>query len=413
MAKLQSPVVIVGAGPAGCAASYVLSNKGIQHIIVEKAVFPRDKVCGDALSGKVIDVLKRIQPDLPLVMEKSGDDFTPTHGIRFVAPNAKWLDIPFPERNDQLSPGYVSKRMVFDNLLFQAINPTFAQVYQKASVKLVKQTSQKVNVEFTVGDELFEVSSSFLIAADGPQSVVRKQLGEASFNDKHHSVALRSYCTGVEGMHDQNFLELHFLKSVLPGYFWIFPLPNGAVNVGMGMLTEKVKGRKINLRETFLQILQSDESLAKRFKNAHIGEVKGWGLPLGSQNIKKVNGRVLYTGDAASLIDPFTGEGIGNAVASAEQAAKHCADALSKDNFQSSLLDVYPKWIDEHLGDELKLSHKLQKLSAIPWLFNFIVNKAYSNQKIQELMTCMFVDLDMREQLKKPSFYLRLLTGRL
>lgn len=390
----------------------MLSRKGIQHIILEKAVFPRDKVCGDAISGKVIDVLKRIQPDLPSRMEQS-EDYTPTHGIRFVAPNAKWLDIPFPERGDELSPGYVSKRMSFDNLLFQAINPAFAQVYQKASVKLVKQSSQKVEVEFAVGDESYAVSSDFLIAADGPQSIVRKQLNEPSFNDKHHSVALRSYCTGVEGMHDQNFLELHFLKSVLPGYFWIFPLPNGAANVGMGMLTQKVKGRKINLRETFLQILKSDESLAKRFQNAKIGEVKGWGLPLGSDNINKVNKRVLYAGDAASLIDPFTGEGIGNAVASAEKAAENCATALSAESFELSHFNEYPKWINEHLGDELKLSHKLQKLSAIPWLFNFIVNKAHSNEKIQELMTCMFVDLDLRERLKKPSFYLRLLTGKL
>jgi len=117
----------------------------------------------------------------------------------------------------------------------------------------------------------------------------------------------------------------------------------------------------------------------------------------------------MLVGDAASLIDPFTGEGIGNALVTGKIAAEFSQQAIEEKNFSGSFLAKYDEEVYTELWSELKLSHTLQKLVHFPWLFNFLVNKARKNKTIQETITCMFEDLDMRAKLRSPSFYFKLL----
>jgi flavin-dependent dehydrogenase len=114
-------------------------------------------------------------------------------------------------------------------------------------------------------------------------------------------------------MHSENYIELHFLKDFLPGYLWIFPLPNGLCNVGAGILSSHASRNHINLRDRLMRAIRNHPDLSSRFTNAEmIGKVEGWGLPLGSKRRRLSGDNFLLTGDAASLIDPFTGEGISN-----------------------------------------------------------------------------------------------------
>ena len=128
---LTTDIAIIGAGPAGAGTSLFLSKAGIKHTIFDTATFPRDKVCGDALSGKVVATLKKLDPTLIEKMAQQDDKFLGCWGVSFIAPNGKRLDVPFrKERNkNELAPGYISKRIDFDNFLVEKLDPNFADIF--------------------------------------------------------------------------------------------------------------------------------------------------------------------------------------------------------------------------------------------------------------------------------------------
>ena len=112
-----------------------------------------------------------------------------------------------------------------------------------------------------------------------------------------------------------------------------------------------------------LKAIEENPYIKDRFKNAKlIDNIKGWGLPLGSIRRKISGERFLLTGDAASLIDPFTGEGIGNAMLSGKFAAQTVKDAIDANDFSESFLSRYDEAVFQRLWDELKLSYKIQRL---------------------------------------------------
>jgi flavin-dependent dehydrogenase len=227
---------------------------------------------------------------------------------------------------------------------------------------------------------------------------------------EHHCAGLRAYYRNVTGCHQENFIELHFLKPFLPGYFWIFPLPGGYANVGVGMLSSHVQRGRINLREAMLHLVATHPVLKDRFAAAErVGDIKGYGLPLGSRRRDISGEHYLLVGDAAHLVDPFSGEGISNAMISGRWAAEQAAVALQTGDFSARRLRGYDEAVYRRLGRELQLSYQMQQLLRFPWLFNAVARKAARNPAIAGLLSCMFNDLDVRAQLKKPLFYLKLL----
>src|SRR5262249_55250622 len=151
-------------------------------------------------------------------------------------------------------------------------------------------------------DEKKTAYCKLLIGAEGDRSVVARKLAHHNMEPKHYCGGLRAYYKGVKNFHAQGFIELHFIQELLPGYLWVFPLPNGEANVGVGMLTKAASKKKINLKQTMLKALAENPTLKDRFKDAQlIGDIKGWGLPLGSKKRKISGNNFLLTGDAASL----------------------------------------------------------------------------------------------------------------
>ena len=179
------------------------------------------------------------------------------------------------------------------------------------------------------------------------------------------------------------------------------------------MLSESLSKKKVNLREAMLKAIAENPTIKNRFENAElVGKIAGWGLPLGSKKRKISGNNFLLCGDAASLIDPFTGEGISNAMYCGMMAAEIAKDSLEQNRFDENFLKQYDENIYNRLWSELKLSHTLQKLSNYPGLFNFVINKAERNKTFRETISCMFDDLDLREKLRKPSFYFKLLFNK-
>ena len=403
------PVTIIGAGPAGCTAALALSKRGIPVLLLDQSTFPRDKVCGDALSGKVVLTLNRIDPVLSADLRHQ--DFAQgSYGVEFFAPNGKSLKLPFRKEADPTAaPGFITRRMDFDHWLFRQVECA-PGVNVRTGVRIEK--FRREGTSWILGDSTGanEFQTDLVIAADGAQSRFSRTVGGIRVEDEHYCAGLRVYYTGVKDLDPMGFIELHFLPDFLPGYFWIFPLKNGAANVGVGLRSDVVARKRINLKQKMEQIIREHPVLSKRFSEAvPEGPVRGYGLPLGSKRRSISGDGYILLGDAGSLIDPFTGEGIGNAMISGLKAAEVVASCQG--NYSAERMKAYDEAVYKRLWPELNLSKRMQELVRFPWLFNLVVNKASRSAELRDTIACMFEDIDLRGRLKDPRFYWRVLTA--
>jgi len=398
-------VLIVGAGPAGCAAAHMISGNGLRIALIEKEVFPRDKICGDALSSDVTKQFHMISEPLTEKLNQFQEKI-PSNGVRFFTPKHQNLDIKFDQPKDIFGGGFVSKRIDFDNFFFSET--------AKLPDVTVFQNQKIISVD-NKGDAIFLQSATktfqapVALGADGAHSVLNKRLTQNKVEKNHYCAGVRQYFSNVKGFHPENHIELHFYKEILPGYLWVFPLADNKANVGLGMLSSVVSKKQINLKKEMVSLLETIPSLKERFKDAvPLTEIEGYGLPVGSIKRSISGERFLLLGDAAGLIDPFSGEGIANAIRSGRVAAAHVLKAFEQQKFDKEFNLLYDKEIYNRMWKEFKLSHTLQKLFRHPRIINFVVKKANNNKSVQLLINSMLNDMNLKKELIKPSFYFRL-----
>jgi geranylgeranyl reductase family protein len=407
MQKISSKITILGAGPGGATAALFLAKAGISCLLLEKEVFPRDKVCGDALSAKCVDILRKLDPSL-LDDFASRDIQVESAGINFIAPSLEVLKLSFGLNTSQSKvAGFISKRIHFDLFLIQQVKAnSLIQLIEHCAIKEVQASENG----WILKSAEYEIETELLIDASGAHSPFARHHAGILKEDQHYSAGLRAYYKNVKGMDSQNYIELHFLKEFLPGYFWIFPLPNGEANVGVGVRSDVVKRKKMNLKKEMLDLIANHPAFKARFAEAEmLGDLKGFGLPLGSKQRPLSGNRYMLVGDAGSLIDPFTGEGISNAMISGMKAAETVITNLKHNSFDAASLSIYDKSVYRRLGPELNLSTRFLQALNYPWLFNFVVRKANKNKTLRETMCCMFESVDLRKKLKNPMFYFRFL----
>ena len=176
------------------------------------------------------------------------------------------------------------------------------------------------------------------------------------------------------------------------------------------MVNELMKKGKKKLRLMQKEVIENHPLFKERFANAEMirGSGRGWELPFGSPRKKSKNqprrasmNGIRLVGDSASLVDPFSGEGVGNALVTGEMAAKHIIDQKTPVEYQDEMWSL--------LGPELTNSYRMQKLSRKKWLLNWFVGKASKKPKIQEMMTEMIASKEAQENLHSPWFMFKTL----
>ncbi|MFC1484436.1 NAD(P)/FAD-dependent oxidoreductase [Candidatus Neomarinimicrobiota bacterium] len=400
-------LIIVGGGPAGATAALYAERAGLRTLLVDKATFPRDKICGDGLSGKSVTILQ----DLNLLEQVRQLPGALVHRVVFISPAHDELVIDLRESNlSQIFFGFVIRRHILDQFMLEQAKRVLDTCIEGFQVKdLIWQDGYVKGVRGAKeGEEDTEYYGRIILGADGYNSIVARKSGLYHHDPKHWVVALRQYYRNVDCHSDQ--IELHFTDEVTPGYFWIFPLEDGRANVGIGMLHASVKRRDVDLREALRTAIESP-TFRNRFSHAEpLEEPVGWNLPVGSKHRRMTGNGFMLVGDAAGLIDPFTGEGIGNALYSAKFAVQAARRAIDENDVSGKFFrDNYDLQLWKEIGGELRLSTQLQKIGGYRTLLNFVIRKAARNKEIANLIGGMLVNEFPRKKLVNPLFYLKLI----
>ena len=378
-------LAIVGAGPAGCTLALNLAGSGMKIAVFDKDQFPRDKICGDALSGKVISILKRMPGDVfKNFLAQPGK--TPSAGIRFVSPGLNSLYLSFPKTNDLQyhAPGYIFPRRDFDLFMLNELKALSSVTVFEGE----KVNSLSANPSHTIlHTDKRSVTAGMVAVADGVNSSIREQVAPGMMNQEGFSLGLRAYFTNVSGFDSEGSIELFFPGDTLPCYLWLFPPVNGLSNVGIGMMKGDILKRRVKLQSILEEKIRTIPELAQRFSKAErVSPYQAHPLPLWQRRDKISGDRFILLGDAAGLVDPFTGEGIGNAMASGEVAAGIVRDCFKSNDYSSGALSAYDRRIRRRMENELKTSRILLYLARSEWLFNLIIKLGNRNNILRKLM---------------------------
>jgi geranylgeranyl reductase family protein len=294
-------VAIVGAGPAGSAAALRLLQlrPDARVLLLDAAAFPRDKTCGDGIAAHVFDLLDA------LGVSGLVDGAPAVPRLRFRTATGRTAE-RFCAR-----PNRVIRREVFDAALVDAV-VSRGGVLRRHRVRTLQVRDDRVVLDGVI-------AARTVIGADGANSTVRRLLGAPAGPPRSTAVAIRGYAPAVL---DPETLVIEFADGPYPAYAWSFPVAGGGANVGYGVFDRRGGGNRQEFLDALRRLLPGQEPAPETVRGHH--------LPLSTAPRFHPDGRVLLVGDAASMVNPLTGEGIFDAVASgvlAGRAALSGADA--------------------------------------------------------------------------------------
>lgn len=374
---MAADVVVVGAGPAGAAAAYTLAKSGVDVLLLERGRFPRDKTCGDGVAPHAVDILR----DMGVTFDLFGGRARKTFGGLISGPGGGWFaaEPPRGSQGERLE-SWIVPRITLDEHVARAAVSAGAVLHEDATVTgLLRERGSIAGVEISNGVRVRQIRARIVIGADGAHSAVAKALGLRENGPRHIGYALRGYYEGVAGLRDD--MELHYFDGrLLPGYGWVFPTGERSANVGVGIYFGELRRDKRKLRDILDEFVQGAPGMAERFRGAKsVGRAAGWPLPVASARRRTVFDGALLTGDAASLVDPLTGEGIYTALVSGKSAARAAAAGLRAGDVSSSALRPHEREWRSTVGGYLYAGRVLKNLAKSAWLFDIVVRRAREN----------------------------------
>jgi menaquinone-9 beta-reductase len=420
----EADVIVVGAGPAGSATAFYLASSGLDVLLLDKATFPREKVCGDGLTPRAVKALAGMG-----VTIDERDGWRPNKGLRIIGGGFR-LELTWPELSSYPGYGLVRTRLAFDE--------TLARTAEKAGVRLI----EGVNVTGPVLDDAGRIvgvtarrgagpggpppgtprpqdtagrpgdaaaatakntdtqriyRARLVVAADGNSSRLSLAMGLGRRDDRPLGVAVRTYYTSPRHDDDylESWLELWDGDRLLPGYGWIFGMGDGTSNVGLGLLNTSAAFQNIDYRGLLRRWLAGMPAEWGYTEENRTQAIRGAALPMGFNRTPHYTRGLLLVGDAGGMVNPFNGEGIAYAMESGEIAARVITQALARPGPRGAeeVLAAYPQALKDAYGGYYTLGRKFVRAIGDPRVMRFATRHGMPRPALMRIVMKLLANL--------------------
>ncbi|QDB80290.1 geranylgeranyl reductase family protein [Georgenia sp. 311] len=381
----DADVIVVGAGPAGSATAHYLAQTGLDVLLLEKGVFPRDKVCGDGLTPRAVAELIRMGVPTP-----ESEGWIRNWGLRTYGAG-HCIEIPWPELAEMPAYGLARSRMNLDETLARHAAASGARLHEGVAVtgpvrhersgRILGVTSRLVDENGRRTGEERTYRARIVVDAGGVSARLATTMGIEKNDNRPMGVAIRTYFKSPR--HDDPMMESHLelwdgepgRSNLQPGYGWIFALGDGTVNVGLGSLSSTAKPTHLDYKGLFAQWMRNAPAEWEFTPENQVGELRSAALPMAFNRKPHYSQGLLLVGDSGGMVSPFNGEGIAYAMQSGRIAADVVSQALARHTPYAleKALRTYPKILSEELGGYFTLGQGFARLIERPEIMRMCV----------------------------------------
>jgi menaquinone-9 beta-reductase len=376
-------VLVVGGGPSGAACAYWLASAGHDVVMVERKRYPREKTCGDGLTPRSVRQLE----DMGLGDELAGAGHR-FSGLRSHA-FGRTLELEWPKHPELPGYGYVITRKDLDALVAGRASKAGAAIWEgtEAVEPIVEGGIVRGAVvrQRNSTDDEQAVRAKYTVVADGANSRFGRSLGTNRNRSYPLGMAIRGYWTSPR--HDEPWIDSWLdirdkAGNVLPGYGWIFPVGDGRINVGVGLLSTFNQWKAVNtthLLQSFAEYAPASWDIRPE---TACGPATGGRLPMGLSVGPHVGPTWLVVGDAGGAINPFNGEGIAYAYESGRIAADAVSLALATGDGMA--LHTYEQRLQSEYSLYYRVARAFVRVIGRPELMKVLVNTGMRSRSLME-----------------------------
>lgn len=396
-------VAVVGGGPSGAATAHYLATKGHSVLVCEKKTFPREKTCGDGLTPRAIKVLA----EMGLASEL--DTWEKVRGLR-VHGAGRTLELQFPELDEWCDYGLVKPRKDLDQTVLDHAEAAGAKVIYGAQVtEPIFEAGTLVGFVAKRDGEDEHVRAKFTVCAEGAATKFGRSLGRTRNAEYPMGFAIRQYFKSPvdhSGWFDA-WLDIRSEGEALPGYGWVFPVGDGTVNVGVGLLSTSTKFREVKLDDLQRRFV---EQLPREWEinyDTVCSKPRAGRLFMGASVWPPHGPGFVLVGDAAGMINPCNGEGIAYGYETGRIAGRHIDGALN--DGRSSSLASYTQELETTYGPYYRLGRKFVGRIGNPALMEKLVSFGMRSQRVMNLALTILANLEDPDSKKMDQWGLRMM----
>ena len=393
----EADVVIVGAGPGGASAAYHLASLGFDVALLDKAAFPRDKVCGDGLTPAAVAELSLMGVDTTGWMRN--------RGLRVIG-GGNEVYFEWPEQATLPGYGMARTRLELDADLVAKAQGAGARLYENHVVTgaLRSATGRVIGVEARVGRgtdaKLVEFKAPLVVDAGGVSARLATSLGIEKKKNRPLGVAVRTYFRSPRA--DDSWMESHLElwngepgnSELLPGYGWIFPVGDGLVNVGLGSVSSDATATQLPYKQVFKQWVAHLPADWEFTPENQVGPLRSAALPMSFNRKPHYTNGLALVGDAGGMVSPFNGEGIAPALKAGRFLADSAASAFSRSSEAGFdiAMSSYPESLTETYGGYYSLGRIFVALIENPKIMRLCTYYGLPRRRLMKLVNKLLSD---------------------